>query len=370
MSSDFLEGLDSEARAVLGGAPDSVEALVHSAIASTTGGVWRVRSGPASAIAKVVRPRGDDPDDRSLEPGSFRYFRREEVILESDVLDPYRDAGIRPPRLLGRFDRTEGVALWLEDVEGRPGAGWSLDRFGDAAERLGRAQGAIARRGVPDRPWLSRAFLRDYLDEHARRTRFDVLDSEAAWSTPLISAVVPPGLREELVRLHADRSRFLAWLDAAPRTLSHLDVWPNNLFATDEDVVLVDWAFAGVGALGEDVGNLVPDSVFDLLHPASILPDLDRVVFGAYLRGLRDGGWDGDERLVRLAMCASSIKYDWLGPAMLLRAMGDERPVGYGGAAVDDPTILFRARAAGLAFLVGWANEARRLADVLRLNLA
>lgn len=34
--------------------------------------------------------------------------------------------------------------------------------------------------------------------------------------------------------------------------------------------VLVDWAFTGDGALGEDVGHHIPDSVFDPFLPAAL----------------------------------------------------------------------------------------------------
>jgi hypothetical protein len=36
-------------------------------------------------------------------------------------------------------------------------------------------------------------------------------------------------------------------------------------------------------ALGEEVGNLVPDSVFDLCQPSALLPEPDGVVFERHL---------------------------------------------------------------------------------------
>jgi hypothetical protein len=61
----------------------------------------------------------------------------------------------------------------------------------------------------------------------------------------------------------------------------------------------------------------VPDSVFDLRPPSALLPELDGVVFERHLSGLREAGWKGDERLVRLGMCGSAVKYEWLTPHML-----------------------------------------------------
>lgn len=154
-------------------------------------------------------------------------------------------------------------------------------------------------------------------------------------------------------------------MELLPRTLCHLDVWPNNLFArTDGTITLVDWSFVGEGALGEDVGNLVPDSVFDLFYPARDLPDLDREVFAGYVSGLREAGWEGDERLVRLGMCASAVKYEWLGPLMLRRASEVSQP-GYGGEESEDADLLYAERGCALAFLASWAEEARVLAEEL-----
>jgi hypothetical protein len=61
-------------------------------------------------------------------------------------------------------------------------------------------------------------------------------------------------------------------------------------------------------------------------------------------------------------MCASAIKYDWLGPDLLRRAAQSDQQVGYGGVPIRDIERLFRERASALAFLAGWADEARRLA--------
>jgi hypothetical protein len=55
----------------------------------------------------------------------------------------------------------------------------------------------------------------------------------------------------------------------------------------------------------------------------------DVALTGAYLDGLRDAGWSGDERAVGLGICASAVKYDWLTPHCLAHA-GDDRQPAYG----------------------------------------
>jgi hypothetical protein len=176
-----------------------------------------------------------------------------------------------------------------------------------------------------------------------------------------------PALRDALRALAARRDDLLAIMAALPRAVCHLDVWPNNLVRrADGEVVFLDWAFCGDGALGEDPGNLVPDSVFDLLLPADALDDLAAAVGRAYVEGLRDAGWTGDERLPRLGMYASAIKYDWLIARCLEDARADEHR-DYGGADAVDPDARYAARAAGLALCARWAEAALRLApSVLR----
>jgi hypothetical protein len=169
------------------------------------------------------------------------------------------------------------------------------------------------------------------------------------------AAELPPGDIE--IRLeHVER---------LPRTVCHLDVWPNNLIGRPNgEIVLLDWAFAGDGALGEDIGNLVPDSVFDLLFPHELLDELDARLTSGYVRGLRDAGWSGDERLVRLGICASAVKYDWLTVHCLEQAGADEQ-LDYGHGSTVEVAARYAARAAGLALCARWTREAEDLTRAL-----
>ena len=314
-------------------------------------------------ILKVVGPP-DEPADRLDDRTAIHDWRRESAILGGGLPDAYRAAGLRGPRIQLREDGPgDGeIALWLEDVAGRPGGDWTMAEFGVAARRLGRAQGRLALEGgagrAPD--WASRGFLRRYLEDVEPRVDWTRLDDDAAWAKAAGAGFEAPGLREAAQALRASRSALLAMVEAGPRTICHLDVWPNNLFALPDETVLIDWAFAGDGGLGEDLGNLVPDAVFDQLVPPERLAELDRTVLAAYLEGLVDAGWTGDPRLVRRTMCAAAVKYGWVGPATL-RRVGDEVQTGYGGQLLEDPRSYYAARAAVIGHLGEWVEEARRL---------
>jgi hypothetical protein len=249
----------------------------------------------------------------------------------------------------------------LEDVDGRPGEEWDLDDYGAAAEALGRAHAPfLTGRPLPDYDWLSRRFLREYSVE--KPVDWNLLDDDRAWAQPLVRDHFPPELREGARRLHARREELYAVSEALPRTLCHLDFWPKNLFRRpDGAIVAIDWGFAGDGSIGEDVGNLILDTVFDHFQPAARLPMIEAAVFDAYVSGLRSGEWRGDPKLVRLGMCASAVKYDWLTPLMLTQA-GAERQLAYGGREEVDATHRFRERGRALAFTAAWAAEALQLA--------
>ncbi len=97
--------------------------------------------------------------------------------------------------------------------------------------------------------------------------------------------------------------------------------------------------------------------------PAAELPGLAKSAYDAYLHGLRESGWRGDEHLVRLGVCASAVKYDWLTALMLARA--EEEQVAYGGQGTVPAALRYRERGLALAFLAEWAAEARQLAPRL-----
>jgi len=211
-------------------------------------------------------------------------------------------------------------------------------------------------------PW-SRSFLPTYLtiwDD----VGWDRVYDDGAWEQPLIREYYAPH-RRALVALCEDRHQMLAWADGLPQTICHHDVWINNVFDTDDHTVLIDWAFAGWGALGCDPGNLVTDSCGDLMLPASLLPELDAAATAGYRAGLEDAGRHADVDAARLGMCLVAAKWSWLTPHML-RLAADEQHAVYGRSDVDSHH-LFSERAATLAFLTTLADEARARARAFGL---
>jgi hypothetical protein len=138
-----------------------------------------------------------------------------------------------------------------------------------------------------------------------------------------------------------------------------------NLIArggSSDEIVLLDWAFVGAGAVGEDIGNLIPDSVADGLIDPALLPEIDQAVTAAYLAGLRTGGsrgaagYRGSDRQVRQAIAVTgAAKYCWLAPMMLQRLARDGRPGFYDRRGTEQ---RLRGRVGMLTLVAGWGRSA------------
>jgi hypothetical protein len=338
-------------------------------------GVWRVCSSAGQlAVLKYTRSersRGGAPMEahwtaRDHDPRRWTYWCREPLAYQHDLAGAYAGSGITAPACLGvHVDSRESVLL-LEWVEGEPGEAWPAASYGPAAEALGRAQAPfLLGRPLPALSWLSERFLREYSSE--KPVAWELLDDDDAWAHPLVRQAFPPGLREGVLFVHTHRERLYQISESLPRTFCHLDFWPKNLFRRPGgEIVVVDWSFAGDGAIGEDVGNLVPDAVFDHFITADQMPRLEQVVFDGYLHGLQAVGWDDDPRLIQLGMWSSAVKYDWLA-ALTLAQVHQDRQYRYGGAGEIDPAFKFRERSRALLFNARWARQAIELASRLGL---
>ena len=307
--------------AALGGEGPALtaQALTHNAGNQATGGIWRVVGPAGRAVAKIATAgRDGDAAWATSEHGQhWNHWRREPLAYQTGFAHAvYADAGLGAPRLLAAVEPGPGtVVLWLEDVTGVPGMRWPVAALADFAERLGRAQADWAGR-VPVQPWLSRRWLRQYVSSKP-------VAEPVAWDHPQVLAVWPAELRAGLRELWLRRAELLTLVEMLPQTTCHLDVWPMNLIArggASEEIGLLDWAFVGLGAIGEDIGNLIPDSVADGLMDPGVLPEIDGAVTAGYLAGLRAGGWRGRDAAVRHAIAVTgAAKYCWLAPLMLGR---------------------------------------------------
>jgi hypothetical protein len=288
----------------------------------------------------------------SVDPRHWNYWRREVEVYRDDVLrERLKEAGLHLPE--AEIDEYDGGAvLLLEDIAGTPGTAFSLDDHAALAQACGRWQA----RPTEPAEWTSVGFLRNY--STSRVVPWELLDHDEAWAKPLVAEQWPAGLRHKWQQLVANRNELLTLVERLPRRQNHLDLWVSNVIRRPAgEIALLDWAFTGDGALGEDLGNHIPDAVFDLFWPAEQMRELAETCVDGYLDGLRQGGWHGEADQVQLAVMASGVKYAWLLPALLGQA-GDKSHRAYHQQA--DSQHLFQQRGLALEFVADWCLEALR----------
>ena len=129
----------------------AVEAIdPHLRLHSVTGGVYRVHGEGFSLVIKVVRNGNDaDPDGLWVSgalPSHRNYWKREWLAYSSGMLDTL-PGELRAPRTLLATEPAEDECwIWMEDVEGRPGAEWELDDYDSVGVRPRDHPGGVRER--------------------------------------------------------------------------------------------------------------------------------------------------------------------------------------------------------------------------------
>lgn len=356
----------------------TVEPINHTTLIDTTGGLYRlkgyVRQGAAEMPWSVVLKILSRPDDGCLEPGVWCYWKREALAYQSGVLASLPES-IRTPRYLGISEYDDSVWIWIEDISDLTSRSWSLTEYRWAAHQFGRFGGAFLQGvPVPNDPWLCSPFLRSsFADDEPLASFNDPASPGSVWSHPLVQQAFADPLRSRVLTLWNERERYLTVLDQLPQVFCHADVHRRNLMiqrnlAGENQLVVVDWAFSGRGALGSDAGMLGAVSMYWGDIDVGLCSQLQHDVFDGYLAGLRAAGWSGDQRVPRLGFLLSGAL--WMGtalPAWAAIMLGDGT-TDYVKALYGDSADAVLARWVTLdALMLDQADEADELIKELRL---
>jgi hypothetical protein len=230
-----------------------------------------------------------------------------------------------------------------------------------AAQGLGQFNGAyLTGRPLPTSSHVSHRWLRAFVETFA--PAFAQLPELRDQS--LVRRCWPGALLDRVLELWAERTVLLDALETLPQTFCHLDAHPRNLLldATSQEIVAVDWSYAGIAAIGSELASVVAASACFYDAEPDQLTQTDLVSFDAYVAGLRAAGWHGDRRAVRLGFTTAVALHYGLFPmgffllddGLLFRF---EKLFGHGA------TDIAHRWAAIAAYLLDRADEARRLVE-------
>lgn len=260
---------------------------------------WTTANQSWSVILKVLYSRDGET---KISP---YYWKREYEVYRSGMLDNLPDVGLVPPKTYGFADFGDSCWVWMEDVQDIK-ENWVLDDYHQIARHLGRLNGAyLVGYALPDATWLTHDWHSSIVP--ALADTFENLDT--LLEHPLAQRVLPISHKDRILDIWANRHRFQDALATLPRTLCHVDAFRRNLLHREDDIVLIDWAIVGHAGVGEELVCLVSLSQYLDKLANHTVDEVDTTVFDGYVKGLRDAGWTGDEKLARLGYtCAMTLR--------------------------------------------------------------
>ena len=300
-------------------------------IHSVTGGVFRVRGETATGrefcvvLKRVLHGHDEDPGALWVageDPTHRNYWKREWLAFGSGLLDGLPGALTAPRTLLASELSDAECHIWMEDAPGRTGTALTDDDFATIARAVGTTQGAYAAGvvGLPDDEWLSREWLRGWVDACARL--IPAIDDDHIWADDRLQAMRP--LRDPVRDLWQRRGELFDIVDSAPTTVVHCDFWPTNLFVSDDRVTAIDWSQIGIGRIAQDLDQVTLDTVWMQVRPGGDLDVLEHTVLSSYQAGLREAGLEvTDEQLRHWYAAAAALHYAWMLGGHAKRAFDD-----------------------------------------------
>ncbi|OAB43716.1 phosphotransferase family protein [Paenibacillus glacialis] len=251
---------------------------------------------PWSIILKVIKSDSEEKDDIK----HHNYWRREALLFESKLLD-HLSGYIQAPNTYLVEEQNDGtIWLWMEQVNGR--FAQSKEQFNFIAHRLGMFNAEyLTTKAIPDEAWVCKSWLK-------------------SWTTSSRKYAPNPGpyiiqLQDEEIKyiwewfkeLTEEINEKLASLSDLPRVLAHQDLGQKNMILTPNDqLVLIDWQFMSISGIGEDLGKMFGANMSLGIIPTDQYEAYRDSLFYSYIKGMREMGWEGDERLARYGYCIST----------------------------------------------------------------
>jgi hypothetical protein len=294
----------------------TVEPINHEKIIDTTAGLFRFsgesQGGSGRQPWAVVLKCIHNPTVESQQPREYSYWRREIMAFQSGFLQRL-PPGVRAPRGYGVMENEHGAWLWIENIQETTGKQWSLDYFRRAARKLGRFQGAyLCGTQLPDYPWLCQPFFSvGWKEQNYWPGLLSPEFEQNAWKSTIVQSALDDRQKFRLLQLFVEKLRFDEVNYRLPQVLCHNDVHRKNFMWTqkpqtgEEELIALDWAFTGPGALGNDLGELLGNSLYFFDYDPQEVETLEAALLDGYLTGIADNRARIDPRLVRLGYLIS-----------------------------------------------------------------
>jgi hypothetical protein len=249
---------------------------------------WRGRNRNWQLLVKSLRK----PPKASPKGGWDRevaaYERLPQYLLSNNLL--------RAPKFLGADRPTRNTALlWLEYVNGKPAASWSLVEWKYMASALAAVQANFVEdRSLLSESWLNHNDLRKWVD-FDRTQLFPIRLTSSL--RRLVAPYLEPRALMSVIAIWRERNRLLDRLDRLPMTLCHNDIWSGNALLEQcrssrvrQRPVIFDWQLVGPGPIGGDLAFAVVAGVWLLFFSGSRIIQLERALLSGYIAGLRKAG--------------------------------------------------------------------------------
>jgi hypothetical protein len=265
---------------------------------------------PWTMILKIIRPGPTN----SASPQGSHYWQREPCYYRSEIFTDL-PGGLRAPNCYAVLEQPDdGYWLFLEDVRDlynlpTPDHGWPIEYYRTAARCLGQFNGAYLNgKPIPEADWIPRQWLRVYVEEAAQNIDLFFRSQDHPFFKRAYSQLSMGLLREAW----DERHEIMNALDRLPQVFCHQDAFCRNLFAQrardgSDQLVAIDWSYAGRAPLGSELGQLVFASMGLGTIPFSEGDRLEQIALEGYLAGLSDAGWRGNPDLVRFGSAAASF---------------------------------------------------------------
>ncbi|MBV7334731.1 aminoglycoside phosphotransferase family protein [Chloroflexi bacterium TSY] len=257
---------------------------------------------PWSVVLKIQRQweRGGDPE----------CWEREMMLYQSELFNTLPDTLTVPCCFdIIQKDQNE-IWYWMEAVTGKTDTRMSLEDYCLAARHLAHFQGRfLVGQSLPPYSWFS--------------TRRWIANTVSNWGTGAVpwlqryrqlsqpERIFSPDIIEETIQLWQTRDALLDIVDSLPRTVCHRDYNAGNLFVRRDENIgeqtsVIDWDCTGIGAIGEDIADMVGEALIFYDFDLGQAEELKESVLSHYYTGLCEAGWQGDRQLLRLSYAVHS----------------------------------------------------------------